>query len=40
VITSDTTSMPEVAGKAALLASPNDVQAIAKQMQRIIEDHG
>ena len=40
VITSNTTSLPEVAGDAALLVDPEDVNAIAQAMSDIIEnDH-
>jgi len=40
VITSHTTSLPEVAGDAALLVDPEDVNAIAQAMSDIIEnDH-
>ena len=35
VITSNVTSMPEVAGDAALLIDPHDVNAIAKAMEEI-----
>jgi len=38
VITSDGTALPEVAGGAALLVDPEDVEAIADGMQRILED--
>ncbi len=38
VITSSVTSMPEVAGDAALLADPADPQSISKAMQQIIDD--
>jgi glycosyltransferase involved in cell wall biosynthesis len=38
VITSDITSMPEVAGDAALLIDPFDNQAIANAMHRIAND--
>jgi glycosyltransferase involved in cell wall biosynthesis len=38
VITSNTTSLPEVAGDAALLIDPLDVNAIAQSMGNIIED--
>ncbi len=38
VITSDVTSMPEVAGTAALLADPFDPESIAGAMKRIAED--
>jgi glycosyltransferase involved in cell wall biosynthesis len=38
VITSNTSSLPEVAGDAALLVDPHDVDAIADAMYRIITD--
>lgn len=38
VITSDTTSLPEVAGLAALAVSPHDEGAIAAAMQRLADD--
>jgi glycosyltransferase involved in cell wall biosynthesis len=38
VITSNTSSMPEVAEGAALLVTPSDVEAIAAAMHRIFED--
>jgi len=38
VITSNTSSMPEIAGDAALFASPNDPDAIAKQLLLIYKD--
>jgi glycosyltransferase involved in cell wall biosynthesis len=38
VITSTTSSLPEVAGDAALLVDPHDVTAIAAAMQRVIAD--
>jgi len=38
VVTSNTTSLPEVAGAAALLVNPLDEAEIAGAMQRIIED--
>ena len=38
VITSDTTSLPEVVGKAALLVDPTDVEAIAAAMRRLLDD--
>lgn len=40
VITSCTTALPEVAGDAALLVDPLDVDEIAAAMQRVIEDEG
>lgn len=38
VITSNTSSLPEVAGDAALLVDPQDVEAIAQAMRRVLED--
>jgi glycosyltransferase involved in cell wall biosynthesis len=38
VITSNISSMPEVAGNAALLIDPYDIEAIAGAIQRIIQD--
>lgn len=38
VVTSNTTSLPEVAGDAALLVNPHDEAEIAGAMQRIVED--
>jgi glycosyltransferase involved in cell wall biosynthesis len=38
VITSTTTSMPEVAGNAALYANPNNIDEIAKAMSKIVFD--
>lgn len=38
VITSNTSSLPEVAGDAALLVDPHDVDAIAEAMMRILTD--
>ncbi len=38
VVTSNTSSLPEVAGDAALLVDPYDVQAIAAAMRRVLED--
>jgi glycosyltransferase involved in cell wall biosynthesis len=38
VITSDITSMPEVAGDAALLCNPYDIASIAAAMERIASD--
>jgi alpha-1,3-rhamnosyl/mannosyltransferase len=38
VICSNVTSLPEVAGKAALFVKPMDEQAIAEAMRRIIKD--
>ncbi len=39
VITSNTTSLPEVAGDAALLVTPTDVQGINKAMQLLVNDN-
>ena len=38
VVTSDSTSLPEVAGDAALLVDPYDVEAIAEAMHQILSD--
>jgi glycosyltransferase involved in cell wall biosynthesis len=38
VITSNTSSLPEVAGDAALLVDPHDVDAIAAAMHRLVTD--
>ena len=38
VITSNTTSLPEVSGDAALLVDPLDISAIAESMSKIYED--
>ena len=38
VITSNTSSLPEVAGDAALLVDPHDVDAIAAAMERLLAD--
>jgi alpha-1,3-rhamnosyl/mannosyltransferase len=38
VICSNVTSLPEVAGKAALFVEPKDEKAIAEAMRRIVED--
>jgi glycosyltransferase involved in cell wall biosynthesis len=38
IITSNVSSMPEVAGKAALLVNPQDVAEIAEAMQQVAED--
>ena len=38
VITSNTTSLPEVAGDAALMVNPESVEQIAEAMRRCIED--
>jgi glycosyltransferase involved in cell wall biosynthesis len=40
VITSNVTSLPEVAGDAALLVDPADAGAIARSIVRVIEDAG
>jgi glycosyltransferase involved in cell wall biosynthesis len=39
VITSNTSSLPEVAGDAALLVDPNDVEALASAMAQVLNDH-
>jgi glycosyltransferase involved in cell wall biosynthesis len=38
VVTSNTSSLPEVAGDAALLVDPYDVDAIASALRRVLED--
>ncbi|MBV9711146.1 MAG: glycosyltransferase family 4 protein [Ktedonobacteraceae bacterium] len=38
VITSNTSSLPEVAGDAALLVDPNDISALAQAIQTLLED--
>jgi glycosyltransferase involved in cell wall biosynthesis len=38
VITSNTSSMPEAAGEAALLIDPKDTEALATAMQKLVED--
>jgi len=38
VVTSDNTSLPEVAGEAALLVDPLDVEALADALARVLED--
>jgi glycosyltransferase involved in cell wall biosynthesis len=38
VITSNTTSLPEVVGEAALTVDPTDVRAIAGAMARLLDD--
>ena len=38
VVTSDCSSLPEVAGDAALLVDPEDTEAIATAVERILED--
>lgn len=40
VITSNTTSLPEVTGDAALLVDPEDADAIAAAIIRIVDNHG
>jgi glycosyltransferase involved in cell wall biosynthesis len=40
VITSDVSSMPEVAGNAGILVNPNETAAISDAMVRIVEDEG
>jgi len=40
VVTSTTTSLPEVAGDAALLIDPTDVDALAAAMASVIDDSG
>jgi glycosyltransferase involved in cell wall biosynthesis len=38
VLTSTTSSLPEIAGDAALLADPLDVDALAHALQRLVND--
>jgi alpha-1,3-rhamnosyl/mannosyltransferase len=38
VITSNTTSLPEVAGDSAISVPPQDVEAIAEAMRQLIDD--
>ncbi len=38
VVTSNTTALPEVAGDAAILVDPWDVDAIANGMRMVVED--
>lgn len=38
VVTANTTSLPEVAGDAAILVDPSDVEAIASATERLIKD--
>ena len=40
VLTSNVSAMPEVAGDAAVLVDPDDVDAIAGGLDRILEDEG
>lgn len=40
VVASETSSIPEVAGDAALLVDPEDVGAIADALARVLGDHG
>jgi glycosyltransferase involved in cell wall biosynthesis len=40
VLTSDVSSLPEVVGDAAVLASPTDVEAIADGLTRLLDDAG
>jgi glycosyltransferase involved in cell wall biosynthesis len=39
VITSTTTSLPEVTGTAALTVEPTDVDTLSEAMQRLLDDH-
>ena len=38
VITSNVSSLPEVAGDAGILVNPHDVAALAEAMARVVED--
>jgi glycosyltransferase involved in cell wall biosynthesis len=38
VITSTASSLPEVAGKAAVLVDPEDTEQLAREMSRVLED--
>jgi alpha-1,3-rhamnosyl/mannosyltransferase len=38
VVCSNVSSLPEVAGEAALLTDPHDEEALAEAMQRVLED--
>jgi glycosyltransferase involved in cell wall biosynthesis len=40
VITSATSALPEVAGDAALLVNPRDVDEIAQAIERVLSDQG
>lgn len=40
VITSNTTSLPEVAGQAALLVNPDDVGGLTQALHALIHEHG
>jgi glycosyltransferase involved in cell wall biosynthesis len=40
VLTSNVSSLPEIAGEAALLVDPGDVEAIASGLRRLAEDDG
>jgi len=40
VVCSNTTSLPEVAGEAALLVEPNDPEAIAEAVSRVLREDG
>ncbi len=40
VVTSNITSMPEIAGDAALIINPEDTQAIADAMYKLLSDAG
>ncbi len=39
VITSTAASLPEVAGKAALMVPPRDTDLLAREMERVLDDH-
>jgi len=38
VVCSDTSSLPEIAGEAALLVDPNDAEAVADAANRLLTD--
>ncbi len=39
VVTSNTSSLPEVAGDAAILVDPKDVISLAEAILRVVGDH-
>jgi glycosyltransferase involved in cell wall biosynthesis len=39
-VTSNRTALPEVVGEAAVLVDPDDVEAIAWGIQRVVDDQG